>query len=92
MDAKDLKFNSGQFDAVFDKGTMDSILCGPNSVKSAGVMLWNIHKVMKSKSVFFIITYGSPNSRISLFNSRRFQWDIKHEQIGSRHLYTLTKR
>jgi len=92
MDATEMKFAPKHFDVVFDKGTLDAILCGGDSARSAGRMLWNVHKVMKPGSKFFVITYGAPQSRENYLKNRRFQWDVKHCQLGTRHLYTLTKK
>lgn len=40
MDVRDMKaFESGSFDAVIDKGTLDSLLCGHNSKQNAAKML-----------------------------------------------------
>ncbi|KAJ6899702.1 hypothetical protein NC652_025989 [Populus alba x Populus x berolinensis] len=40
MDVRDMsEFQSGSFNAVIDKGTLDSILCGNDSRKNAPRML-----------------------------------------------------
>ncbi|GKC94804.1 methyltransferase-like protein 13 [Tanacetum coccineum] len=40
MDVRDMKaFEAGSFDAVIDKGTLDSLLCGHNSKLNAAKML-----------------------------------------------------
>lgn len=35
MDVRALDFETGQFDCVIDKGTLDSILCGESSTSNA---------------------------------------------------------
>ncbi|GMH19608.1 hypothetical protein Nepgr_021449 [Nepenthes gracilis] len=67
MDARDLSaFQTGSFEAVIDKGTLDSILCGNNSRQNAANMLEEIHRVLKDKGIYFLITYGAPSYRLHL--------------------------
>lgn len=94
MDVRDMKFAKDTFfDVIFDKGTLDTLLCGgEDTARNARMMLFHIHKVMKAGSVFFIITYGTPDTRLHYLQSSRFKWNIKHSQIGKRYIYTMTKR
>ncbi|VVA97977.1 unnamed protein product [Arabis nemorensis] len=67
MDVRDMKaFEADSFDAVIDKGTLDSILCGSNSRQYSLQMLEEVWRVLKDKGVYILITYGAPNYRIRL--------------------------
>ena len=46
------------FDAVIDKGTFDSILCGDGSGPNAEQMLNEIHRVLSPNGVYICISYG----------------------------------
>ncbi|GAB5370169.1 hypothetical protein AAMO2058_001469300 [Amorphochlora amoebiformis] len=92
MDARELKFKANEFDLIFDKGTIDSILCGEGSTRNAGQMLRNIHKVLKPSGRFFLITCGTPEARMIYLTKRVYKWDVKHSKIGNRHLYIATKK
>ncbi|CAH2053478.1 unnamed protein product [Thlaspi arvense] len=84
MDVRDMKaFEAASFDAVIDKGTLDSILCGSNSRQYSTQMLEEVwryyyihdlwhefdenYRVLKDKGVYILITYGAPNYRLRLF-------------------------
>ncbi|KDP27990.1 hypothetical protein JCGZ_19070 [Jatropha curcas] len=64
MDVRDMSaFQTGSFDAVIDKGTLDSIMCGEQNAVS---MLEETWRVLKDKGVYILITYGTPASRLRL--------------------------
>ena len=46
MDVRQLQYQDSTFDAVIDKGTFDSILCGDGSGPNAAQMLSEIHRVL----------------------------------------------
>lgn len=73
-------FEAGFFDAVIDKGTLDSILCGSNSRENADKMLKEIARVLKDKGVYILITYGAPNFRVQLLRHSS-SWSIKLHAI-----------
>lgn len=64
MDVLDMsEINSGDFHVVLDKGTLDSILCGDNSVSNAEKMLSEVYRVLNANGVYICITYGSEEHR-----------------------------
>ncbi|MCD7457026.1 hypothetical protein HAX54_033921 [Datura stramonium] len=69
-------FEDGSFDAVVDKGTLDSILCGESSQKNAAKMLTEVGRVLKDKGVYILITYGTPIYRLHLLRNSCL-WSIK---------------
>ncbi|MFS8005371.1 putative endothelin-converting enzyme 1 [Helianthus anomalus] len=84
MDVRDMKaFEAGSFDAVIDKGTLDSLLCGHNSKLNAGRMLEEVERVLKKEGVYILITYGIPAYRLCLLRSH--SWAIKLHVIDKVH-------
>ncbi|KAK3007119.1 hypothetical protein RJ639_016188 [Escallonia herrerae] len=68
MDVRDMSaFQKGSFNAVVDKGTLDSLLCGHNSRENAAKMLEEVGRY---------ITYGAPNYRLRLMRESR-SWTIR---------------
>ncbi|GKV06856.1 hypothetical protein SLEP1_g18679 [Rubroshorea leprosula] len=56
MDVRDMgTFEAGSFDAVIDKGTLDSILCGNNSRGNATRMLEEVGRVLKDNGVYILV-------------------------------------
>ncbi|KAJ4721919.1 methyltransferase-like protein 13 [Melia azedarach] len=77
MDVRQMDdFQTGSFDAVIDKGTLDSILCGNNSRLNAIQMLGEIWRVLKDKGVYILVTYGAPIYRLGLLKDS-CMWRIK---------------
>ena len=58
MDVKALAFQDNSFEAVIDKGTLDSILCGDGSGPNAAQMLSEIYRVLSPNGVYICISYG----------------------------------
>ncbi|WOK96065.1 methyltransferase-like protein 13 [Canna indica] len=77
MDVRDMRsFESRSFDAVIDKGTLDSLMCGQNATENATMMLQEIGRVLKDKGVYILITYGDPSYRLYLLKDVEL-WTVK---------------
>lgn len=92
MDVRKMDFKKGAFDIVVDKGTLDAILCGSDSAKNADSMLSECHRVLAPKGVFVIVTYGTPQSRMSYSDKPKFGWKITQDIVGkTRYMYVMQK-
>ena len=76
MDVRHLLFEDGTFDAVIDKGTFDSILCGDGSGPNSELMLNEIYRVLSPTGVYVCITYGVPEQRENYFRNSAFDWEV----------------
>ncbi|MCO5569195.1 hypothetical protein L7F22_022905 [Adiantum nelumboides] len=77
MDVLDMSFfEDCSFDAVIDKGTLDSIMCGMGAPCNAEIMLTEISRVLKPGGVYILITYGDPRLRMPHINRKVFGWSI----------------
>ncbi|KAK9147116.1 hypothetical protein Sjap_007019 [Stephania japonica] len=78
MDVRDMsEFESGSFDAVIDKGTLDAIMCGNNSQENSIKMVEEIRRVLKDEGVYILISYGAPAIRLSILMRETCLWTIK---------------
>ena len=69
MDALNMKeFQTGSFNTIIDKGTLDSILCADNSVPNAQKMLAEVFRVLAPGGHYICITYGNLLGIIKQFN------------------------
>nr|QTZ19566.1 methyltransferase 13 isoform X2 [Bixa orellana] len=64
MDARNMsEFQTGSFDAVIDKGTLDSILCGNNSRQHATQMLKEVGRYNSTvKDIMTVFCFFFPFS------------------------------
>ncbi|KAA6377030.1 MAG: putative protein kinase domain protein [Streblomastix strix] len=69
------------FDAVIDKGTLDSLLCGEGSHINVEKMLVGISKVLKRGGVFIEISYGSRPNRLAYMDGPEFGWTITEREL-----------
>ena len=73
MDVLDMKeIQTGSFNTVIDKGTLDSVLCGDNSVPNAQKMISEVHRVLAPGGHYICITYGHPEHRKKFLETQ--QW------------------
>jgi len=93
-DVRDMpQFANASFDVIIDKGTLDAILCGTDSMKHSTSMLAEMHRVLKPGGTFFIISYGEPKTRLIYLDKPRYNWMVSHQMIeGKRYVYTMRKR
>jgi hypothetical protein len=68
MDVMDMsEMQTGEFNVVLDKGTLDSVLCGDNSVPNADRMMQEIYRVLAPNGVYVCVTYGDEDHRKKYF-------------------------
>ncbi|KAL0907290.1 hypothetical protein M5K25_021690 [Dendrobium thyrsiflorum] len=76
MDVRDMSaFESSSFDAIIDKGTLDSLMCGQNAHHNTLKMLQEVGRILKDNGVYILITYGEPSYRLHLLKELQF-WTI----------------
>lgn len=76
-DVTDLsRFEAESFDVVFDKGTLDSLMCSGPSAKLVSKMMSEISRVLKPGGLFVEISYGTPNTRAAFLKGPGYNWTI----------------
>ena len=76
-----LDYPDESFNAVLDKGTLDSVLCGEGSTANVAKMCMEISRVLKPNGVYFVCSYGVPDNRLQVCTTD-----------SSRNEFTETKR
>ena len=102
-DMKGLKDNT--FDFVFDKSTIDALLCGENSFVNVAKMLKETQRVLKPGGNYFAVSYGKPESRSFHLEQAFLSFDIrefvmfdeaavtsKEKEEKTHYVYVCTKR
>lgn len=81
MDARKMQFEDSTFDAVIDKGTLDSILCSENAYKQSFEYLSEVYRVLNSEGVYLMVSYGRPPQRLPYLERTEFDWDVTVTEI-----------
>jgi len=63
MNAMQLRYQTGFFDLVVDKSTIDALLCGDNAYMNVALCLKEAQRVMKEGAAYVFISYGTPENR-----------------------------
>jgi ubiquinone/menaquinone biosynthesis C-methylase UbiE len=68
MDCTKMSYPNNFFDAVIDKGTLDTLMCYDNSSQITERTVKEIARVLKPNGFFFLISYGIPKTRKKYFD------------------------
>ena len=80
MDVLDMKdFQEGEFNIVFDKALLDSILCGENALDTVKIMLKEIYRVLIDEGYYIIVSNSDESTRKDLFDDK--MWEYKFLEI-----------
>jgi ubiquinone/menaquinone biosynthesis C-methylase UbiE len=82
MDVRSMNYDDGAFDAIVDKGTFDSILCGDGSGPNADQMLSEIHRVLSAQGVYICISYGVKETRLKYFAKADYSWTVFQHMVA----------
>merc|ERR1719373_1047597 len=81
MDAQDMSMADSSFDLVLDKSTLDTFACSDNAALAIATYFKEIIRVLRPGGIYFCVTYGAPQTRLSYFNMSCFEWALRHFQI-----------
>ena len=81
MDVLDMKqFQEEEFNIVFDKALLDSILCGENALETVKTMIKEIYRVLVDEGYYIIISNSDESYRKDLFDEK--MWEYQYFEIG----------
>ena len=78
LDMKD--FEDGEFNLVFDKALLDSILCGEEALETVKIMLKEIYRVLAEEGYYIIVSNSDESYRRDLFDLNL--WEYKFMEIA----------
>jgi len=91
-DVREMKYADGAYDVIVDKGTLDAVLCGNDSIKNAMMMLAECSRCLKKGGFLFVVTYGQPQSRLNYLEKQKYKWKVRYENLGkTRFMYIMQK-
>eukprot|EP01057_Protomagalhaensia_wolfi_P001594 Protomagalhaensia_wolfi_Nauph_80__1593@NODE_1984_length_1256_cov_12_742810_g1552_i0_p1_GENE_NODE_1984_length_1256_cov_12_742810_g1552_i0NODE_1984_length_1256_cov_12_742810_g1552_i0_p1_ORF_typecomplete_len203_score7_95Methyltransf_31/PF13847_6/5_9e19Methyltransf_11/PF08241_12/1_6e18Methyltransf_23/PF13489_6/6_9e17Methyltransf_25/PF13649_6/3_4e13Methyltransf_12/PF08242_12/9_5e12TPMT/PF05724_11/9_8e12Ubie_methyltran/PF01209_18/1_6e11NodS/PF05401_11/2_3e09CMAS/PF02353_20/1_3e08MetW/PF07021_12/1e07Te len=74
-------FHTASFDAIIDKGTLDSLMCSDGAASDVNQMLSECHRLLKPEGVLFCVSHGKPTNRLGFFHQPDFQWQVTVKTI-----------
>ncbi|EFA76649.1 hypothetical protein PPL_09954 [Heterostelium album PN500] len=83
MDGRDMDFESDSFDSIFDKGTIDAVMCSDDDNSNAKRMITEVSRVLKPGGFFVVMTYGSPENRLPVLNVANYNWTVYMRMLGT---------
>jgi ubiquinone/menaquinone biosynthesis C-methylase UbiE len=68
MDCTRMQFGNNTFDAIFDKGTLDTLMCYDSAAVLADQMVKEVARVLHPGGCFVVVSYGIPKTRKQFFD------------------------
>jgi ubiquinone/menaquinone biosynthesis C-methylase UbiE len=81
MDVRAMDFPDGSFEAVIDKATLDSVLCGEGSTVNANKMISEIYRVLGPAGVYICVSYGQADYRMCYLDKPEYDWSVTIQQV-----------
>lgn len=81
MDVWDLKYDDNTFDIAIDKSTIDALLCGDDAFINVAKMTHEVSWVLRPGGIYFVVSYGNPETRMSHFKRDHLDFKVRLELI-----------
>mmetsp|Transcript_28044 Transcript_28044/g.55173 ORF Transcript_28044/g.55173 Transcript_28044/m.55173 type:complete len:193 (+) Transcript_28044:41-619(+) len=77
MDVMKMSFPAGAFNAIVDKGTLDTLLCSDDAETNAEACLMEYSRVLQPGGVALILSYGNYESRKQYLEVPAYGWELQ---------------
>lgn len=77
MDSTNLEFQDESFDAVIDKGLIDTLLCYPTSEDTVTAFLTGVARVLRPGGKLFCVSVGTPSERLMILDNQDYSWKVE---------------
>ena len=81
MDARNMEFDDESFDAIVDKGCLDTLLAYEASESSAAALCSQIARILKPGGVYMCYSIGPPSLRLPILENQDYSWKVKVEFV-----------
>ena len=92
MDVREIKYETGFFDLIIDKSTIDALLCGDSAFINTALMMKvrsypcnnykECQRVLKVDGSYMAISYGTPANRILLYKRLHLKFTVSTFEIA----------
>ncbi len=76
MDCRNMEFDDETFDAVLDKGCLDTLLAGETSQDNVSDFLEGVARIIKTGGTYMCISVGIPEQRLTILQNQDLSWDV----------------
>ena len=76
MSCTSMTYPDSSFDMVFDKGTIDAVICCVHGDDVVAQTLSEVYRVLRPGGRFLAISFGGPSQRLSLFKRPKLNWTL----------------
>ncbi|CAK0799020.1 unnamed protein product [Prorocentrum cordatum] len=82
MDACELDFEDASFDAVFDKGLLDTLATSGMAAARAEALLSHVYRVLKPGGVYALVSHSKPAFRMPYLRlAEHWTWAIEYRRL-----------
>jgi ubiquinone/menaquinone biosynthesis C-methylase UbiE len=82
QDVRRLPYADASFDFALDKSTIDSLMCTDNPLTNVASMLDEAYRVLAPGGTYFVLSYGSPATRLEHLNREHVSWEVEKKEIS----------
>ncbi|GMH71701.1 hypothetical protein TrRE_jg8614 [Triparma retinervis] len=82
MDCRYMEFEDETFDAVVDKGCLDTLLTGEASEDNANKFCSHVARILKPGGVYMCVSVGIPSERMPILGNEDFSWSVEFETLS----------
>jgi len=82
QDVRKMPYPDSSFDLAIDKSTIDSLMCTDNPLTNVAAMIDQTYRVLTPNGIYFVLSYGSPATRIEHITRLHVNWEVEKREIS----------
>lgn len=76
MDVRKMDYQTGEFDSIVDKGTLDCLFFLDETNEEIKKMLAEVSRILKPEGQYVVVTCGHPMQRMEVFSDPVYNWKV----------------
>ena len=82
MDVRNMRYLTNFFDLIFDKSTIDALLCGESAFLNTALMMKECQRILKVNGSYMGISYGTPENRVLHYKRGHLKFSVQTYQVA----------
>ena len=83
MDCRALTYPDETFDVIFDKSTLDALVCSDWSYMNVALMMKECQRVLKTGGFYVAVSFGAPETREWHLLRKHLKFELKTVKMES---------